>query len=413
MTIRPGRPAATSRFAAACGADERAGEVDVDDALPLGELHLEERRLAAVARVVDERVEAAELVRQLVDGPGRAGQVVQVELRAPRSAGRRPRPPRAATCARSSSRCQVIPTSKPRAASLTAVARPMPLFPPVTIATGMPRRYPTRRDLPSAHRRPRRPPLRRPRRALPARVGRARPPRAVDDGARDAGASRRARWPSASRAEARIRAGSDVVDVGCGYGATARLLARERGATVTGLTLSAAQAARRPAAARRHAARARLARQRPRRRVVRRRDRDRVALAHARQAARVRRARARACARAGGWSIVDWLARERPGARRAPPAAGPDLPRGPPARAAPGVRLRAAAAPRRASTVVGVDDLSARAARTWTVVAAAAAAACSRATRACSPARGPSAPSSRRSRASRSRCAPARCGWCC
>ncbi len=42
-------------------------------------------------------------------------------------------------------------------------------------------------------------------------------------------------------AEARIAPGDAVCDVGCGYGATARLLARDYGARVTGLTLSEAQ----------------------------------------------------------------------------------------------------------------------------------------------------------------------------
>lgn len=41
--------------------------------------------------------------------------------------------------------------------------------------------------------------------------------------------------------EARIEAGTHVIDIGCGYGATARLLAEERGAVVTGITISAAQ----------------------------------------------------------------------------------------------------------------------------------------------------------------------------
>lgn len=40
-----------------------------------------------------------------------------------------------------------------------------------------------------------------------------------------------------------IGAGARVADAGCGYGGTARLLARERGASVVGLTLSSAQAA--------------------------------------------------------------------------------------------------------------------------------------------------------------------------
>ncbi len=41
--------------------------------------------------------------------------------------------------------------------------------------------------------------------------------------------------------EAAIQQGSRVIDIGCGYGATARLLAEERGAEVTAITISAAQ----------------------------------------------------------------------------------------------------------------------------------------------------------------------------
>lgn len=41
--------------------------------------------------------------------------------------------------------------------------------------------------------------------------------------------------------EAAIVQGARVIDIGCGYGATARLLAEERGAEVTAITISAAQ----------------------------------------------------------------------------------------------------------------------------------------------------------------------------
>jgi tocopherol O-methyltransferase len=41
--------------------------------------------------------------------------------------------------------------------------------------------------------------------------------------------------------KARIERGSRVCDIGCGYGATARMFARERGAQVTGITISQAQ----------------------------------------------------------------------------------------------------------------------------------------------------------------------------
>ena len=41
--------------------------------------------------------------------------------------------------------------------------------------------------------------------------------------------------------EAAVEKGTRVVDIGCGYGATARLLAEELGAEVTGMTISEAQ----------------------------------------------------------------------------------------------------------------------------------------------------------------------------
>ena len=42
----------------------------------------------------------------------------------------------------------------------------------------------------------------------------------------------------------RLQAGQQVGDIGCGYGATAQRLAERHGLAVTGVTISAAQAAR-------------------------------------------------------------------------------------------------------------------------------------------------------------------------
>ena len=168
-------------------------------------------------------------------------------------------------------------------------------------------------------------------------------------------------------AEARVGAGAAVVDVGCGYGATARLLARERGAVVTGLTLSAAQAAAAP----------------PQDGVTIL-VRDWLAnglpdaafdaaiaiesLSHMPDKPRVFGELARVVRPGGRVCVVDWLARERPGAveRRLlldPIAAEGRLPELLPASAYVALLRESGLA------VVGFEDLSARTARTWSVVA--------------------------------------------
>ena len=168
-------------------------------------------------------------------------------------------------------------------------------------------------------------------------------------------------------AEARVTAGTRVVDVGCGYGATARLLARDRGATVTGLTLSGAQAdAAPPAPGVTILVRDWLANGLP--------DGGYDAaiaiesLSHMADKPRVFGELARVVRPGGRVVIVDWLARERP--RRLerrflldPIAREGHLP-----------ALHAAsdyAALLRASglEVTGFEDLTRRAVRTWAVVA--------------------------------------------
>jgi tocopherol O-methyltransferase len=164
-----------------------------------------------------------------------------------------------------------------------------------------------------------------------------------------------------------VRAGSRVVDVGCGYGATARLLARERGAIVTGLTLSAAQAAAAPP-------------QEGVTLIVR----DWLAngltdgafdaaiaiesLSHMPDKPRVFGELARVVRPGGRVAVVDWLARERAGAAERRLLLDPICREGrlPQLHAASdyAVLLR-----RAGFAVTGFEDLSARAVRTWAVVA--------------------------------------------
>jgi tocopherol O-methyltransferase len=168
-------------------------------------------------------------------------------------------------------------------------------------------------------------------------------------------------------AEAGIRAGSDVVDVGCGYGATARLLARDRGATVTGLTLSAAQAAAAPPQP-----------------GVTLLVRDWLenglddaafdaaiaieSLSHMPDKPRVFAELARVVRPGGRVVIVDWLAREQPGAAERRLLLDPICREGRLPELHP-VSDYERLLRRAGFTVTGVDDVSKRAARTWTVVA--------------------------------------------
>jgi tocopherol O-methyltransferase len=166
---------------------------------------------------------------------------------------------------------------------------------------------------------------------------------------------------------ARVAPGDHVADVGCGYGATARLLARERGATVTGFTLSAAQAAAAPAAP-----------------GVELRVRSWLendlpgsscdaaiaieSISHMPDHARVFAELGRVVRPGGRVVVVDWFAGPRRGPRAArwfaePIAREGHLP-GLPAPLDHAERLRAAGL-----AVLGWEDLSDRVWRTWVVVA--------------------------------------------
>ncbi len=164
-----------------------------------------------------------------------------------------------------------------------------------------------------------------------------------------------------------MRAGSRVVDVGCGYGATARLLARDRGASVVGLTLSAAQAAAAPAAP-----------------GVELLVRDWLAnglppesfdaaiaiesLSHMPDKPRVFGELARVVRPGGRVVVVDWLARERAGSLERRLLLDPICREGRLPELLPASEyarlLRSAGL-----DVIGFDDLSSRVARTWSVVA--------------------------------------------
>jgi tocopherol O-methyltransferase len=160
--------------------------------------------------------------------------------------------------------------------------------------------------------------------------------------------------------------GRAVVDVGCGYGATSRLLARERGARMTGLTLSASQAAAAPPAE-----------------GVEILVRDWLAnglpdaafdaavaiesLSHMPDKPRAFAELARVVRPGGRVALVDWLTREQPGALETRALLRPICEEGHlPSMHGAGEYaelLRASG-----FAVVGFEDLSARAARTWTIV---------------------------------------------
>ncbi len=164
-----------------------------------------------------------------------------------------------------------------------------------------------------------------------------------------------------------IGAGDRVVDVGCGYGGAARLLAGERGATVTGLTISAAQARAAPAVPGVQV-------------LVRSWLENRLpdgafdaaiaieSLSHMGDRERAFAEIGRVVRPGGRVAVVDWLAGERvrPAERRLlldPICREGHLPRLSPA-------SRYAALLRGAGfEVTAEDDLTARAARTWRIVA--------------------------------------------
>jgi tocopherol O-methyltransferase len=166
---------------------------------------------------------------------------------------------------------------------------------------------------------------------------------------------------------ASVGPGDVVVDVGCGYGATARLLARERGAAVTGLTLSPAQAAAAPPQA-----------------GVEILVRDWLdnglpdaafdaaiaieSLSHMPDKPRVFAELARVVQPGGRVAIVDWLARERPGRLERRLLLDPICREG----HLPGLHAVSeyeAWLTASGFTVTGFEDVSRRAVRTWAVVA--------------------------------------------
>jgi tocopherol O-methyltransferase len=164
-----------------------------------------------------------------------------------------------------------------------------------------------------------------------------------------------------------VGAGDRVVDVGCGYGATARLLAAERGATVIGLTLSGAQAGALPPA--------------PGVELVVRDWLDNgledggfdaaiaiESLSHMPDKPRAFAELARVVRPGGRVAIVDWLTREEPGPRETRLLLRPICEEG---------HLPSLHAPSEYDALLreaglepqGYEDLSDRVARTWAVVA--------------------------------------------
>ena len=138
MTTAPPLPAGDHLARGGAGAQERAGHVDRDDLVPVGERELDRWPTDRNAGVVDQNVDAAGALRNLAEH--------RIDRRLARNVGaERQRPPACSDdlgddVSDSASSRSAMTTVAPAEASVSAAARPMPRAPPVTTATWRSRR---------------------------------------------------------------------------------------------------------------------------------------------------------------------------------------------------------------------------------------------------------------------------------